>query len=204
MEKKQPFIARSSVVPVLACIAALLLSANFYQFLQKNLKKWWGWDFSCPNELVIHGSHDHPFIKHHERFRHRPHRPHRHERAERHVIVLDMDREHAERALERAKQGVERAEHALERNLERAMRDLERLRERAERDGTAPVKVERLEEEIRIKAENLERLQRVIEQRLEAAIEESIEVEVEDEQVQEFSFDVDDGKVAIIIKKDRP
>ena len=97
MEKK-PFIAQTSMVPVLACIAALLFSANFYQFLQKNLKKWWGWDFTCPVEQVDCHRHDVEELqehrKHRKHRRHRRDRPHRHDVQDRHTIIFERDADH--------------------------------------------------------------------------------------------------------------
>lgn len=191
MEKK-PFIAQSSLVPVLACIAAILFSANFYQFMKHNFKKWWGWDFRCPTEEVC--VHDHTFMMH-RHSDHRHHfdiRRHKHDRKKRHTIVLDFDRSN----MDQAQQDLHRAEEALQRNLERAMRDLERLNERMEWDATVAADLERLENEVRIKAENLGRLQREMESR--GASDEEWGNE---EAVQELHFESDNEDVTIIIKK---
>ena len=191
MEKK-PFIAQSSLVPVLACIAAILFSANFYQFMKHNFKKWWGWDFRCPTEEVCHRTHTLEFHRH-DRHHLRHHfnlRRHRHDRKKRHTIVLDFNRKDQ---LDQAQQDLRRAEEVLQRNLERAMRDLERLNERMEWDATVAADLERLEHEIEIKAENLGRLQRELD------IQVSSDEAWEEEEVQELNFD--DENVTIIIKK---
>ncbi len=172
MEKK-PFIAQTSLVPVLACIAALLFSANFYQFLQKNFKKWWGWDFTCPleqvdchryemHELQEHRRHRHQHRRHHQHRKHKRHYRHRHEVRDQQTIILDLQGEALNRDVE---QNLQNAERRLQRNLERALRDLERLHERMEWDANAHTHAdrERLETEIRIKAENLQALQRQLE-----------------------------------------
>ena len=190
--KKKPFVAQTSLVPVLACVAALLFSANFYQFLQKNFKKWWGWDFSCPieqvdchrHEIDVEHRHHYKHRKHHQHRRHRHDRPHRHDEEDRHTIILNLERE---RELDRVQDNLDEAQRKLERNLERAMRDLERLHERMEWDALSDTRRERLETEVRIKAENLrnlERVKRVLERRVEAH-----EHRTQDEIIQEFHFD---------------
>ena len=168
--KKKPFVAQTSMVPILACIAALLFSANFYQFMQKNFKKWWGWDFQCPLEQVDchemhihtapgvdrheHRRHHHKYRRHHHKHR-RHHRQgeHRHDVRDRQTIILDFE----------GQRNLQDAERKLERTLDRALRDLEQLHERMEWDAdiNVDVKVERLENEIRIKVENLENLERI-------------------------------------------
>ena len=194
MEKK-PFIAQTSLVPVLACIAALLFSANFYQFLQKNFKKWWGWDFTCPIEQVdchryeMHELQEHRRHRHHHRHRKHKHQyRHRHEVRDQQTIILDLRRE----AMNRAEQDLQNAERNLERNLERALRDLERLHERMEWDANAGANRERLEMEIRIKAENLRALQRQLESH--SATQNH---EAEDEFIHEFHFDDSNIKIHI-------
>ncbi len=188
MEKK-PFIAQTSMVPVLACIAALLFSANFYQFLQKNFKKWWGWDFTCPIENVDCHRHEVELErrKHRKHHKHRKHRPHRHEVEDRHTIILELD---AERKRER----LQDAERKLQQNLERALRELDRLHERMEWDATSEANRERLETEIRIKAMNVRALER-IKQRLENHVV-TREHRTEDEIIREFHFG-DDVEVRI-------
>ncbi len=144
--RKKLFTYHSPLVPVLACIAALLFSANFYQFLQKNLKKWWGWDFDCPTEEVC---------QRHQTIHVKPH--------DRHVIIFEYDDEHEiDYEMDRAHRDLKRAKQALRRNLERALLDMQRLHERMEWDGNWDAKVERLQEEIQSKAKNLDRLEREI------------------------------------------
>lgn len=197
MEKK-PFVAQTSLVPVLACIAALLFSANFYQFLQKNFKKWWGWDFTCPIEQVdchrheMHELQEHRRHRHHHRHRkHKRHYRHRHEVRDQQAIILDL----REEALNRADQNLQNTERNLERNLERALRDLERLHERMEWDANAEFNRERLEMEIRVKAENLQALQRLLDNRLQRLQDH----QAEDEFIHEFHFD--DNNIKIHIRK---
>ncbi len=145
-----------SLVPVLACIAALLFSANFYQFLQKNLKKWWGWDFSCPTEEVC---------QQHQTIHVKPH--------DRHVIIFEYDDEQViDYEMDRVHRDLKRAEQALRRNLERALRDMQRLHERMEWDGNVEVRVKRLNEEIHTKTRNLERLEQAL-HRMEFEIEQA-------------------------------
>ncbi len=165
--KKKPFVAQTSMVPILACVAALLFSANFYQFMQKNFKKWWGWDFTCPVEQVEcnemhmqyapgmerhehHRHHHRKYRHHHRKHRHHQHE-HQHEVQERRTIILDVESD--------LDLDLQDAERKLERNLERALGDLERLHERMEWDADVDIDVERLETEIRIKLENLEDLE---------------------------------------------
>ncbi len=144
-----------SLVPVLACIAALLFSANFYQFLQKNLKKWWGWDFSCPTEQVYHR-----------------HRVLELNPDDRHVIIFDFDEQEIDHEMDRVHRDLEQAERVLRLNLERALRNMEHLHERMDWDGNVEVRVERLNEEIHTKARNLERLERAL-HRMEYEIEQA-------------------------------
>ena len=84
-------------------------------------------------------------------------------------------------------------------DLERALRELERLHERMEWDATSDANRERLETEIRIKAMNVRALER-IKQRLESHTT-SRDHQTEDEIIQEFHFDNDDGNVEIRIRK---
>lgn len=192
MEKK-PFIAQSSLVPVLACIAAILFSANFYQFMKRNFKKWWGWDFRCPTEQVCYRANTFVIQRHHHFDHHRRHDfRFRHDRQQRHTIVLDFDRYRSDQA----HRDLQQAEEALQRNLERAMRDLERLNKRMAWDATAATDLERLEDEVRIKAENLERLQREL--KVHTSPDAS---DWESEDVHQLHFESEDGNVDIIIKK---
>lgn len=198
--KKKPFVAQTSMVPVLACIAALLFSANFYQFMQKNFKKWWGWDFRCPAEQVdCQKTHRHRIFKT-ERHNHRHHRQHRrhlrdrlrdhehrHQVRDRHTIILDLE---GERNVDR---NLQEAQRNLEQNLERALRDLERLHERMEWDADVDINVERLETEIRIKLENLEDLNR-IQRKLQLHFPEQ---DAPDEIVREYRVGDDNVKVRI-------
>ena len=46
---KQPFASHTALVPVLACIASILFSANLYQFLQHTFRKW---NFECPTDTA--------------------------------------------------------------------------------------------------------------------------------------------------------
>ena len=166
----------------------MLFSANFYQFLQKNFKKWWGWDFTCPVEQVdcrqyqMQDTEEHRRHKHRRHKRHHKHRKHRrhshsHEARDRHTIILDLQTED----LERAERDLHEAERNLERNLERALRDLERLHEQMEWDGNVEANLERLEAEIQIKANNLQNLKRQL--RI------HIPREHLDEVIEEFHFD---------------
>ena len=181
------------MVPVLACIAALLFSANFYQFLQKNLKKWWGWDFTCPVEQVDCHRHDVEELqehrKHRKHRRHRRDRPHRHDVQDRHTIIFERDADH-----ERGR--VHEAERKLQQNLERALRELDHLHERMEWDATTDANRNRLETEIRIKAMNLRAMER-IKHRLKSHAA-SREHRTEDDIIQEFHFD---NNVEIRIRK---
>jgi len=171
MKKEQPFIARSSIVPILACVALMLFGANFYQFLRKNVFSHFGWDVRCPIEVTDHHRHRHQHkIKHPRAI---------HLRAtqsgqDQHTIIFEFDREGRE--LNQAERALERAERSLKRNLERAVRDLARLHERVEYDPASQnrfqQRVERLEVEIEAKARSLERLQ----QRLEIRVERKIQV----------------------------
>ncbi len=154
--RKKLFTYHSPLVPVLACIAALLFSANFYQFLQKNLKKWWGWDFDCPTEEVC---------QRHQTIHVKPH--------DRHIIIFEYDDGHEiDFEVDRVDRDLKRAEQALRRNLERALRDMQRLHERMEWDGTVEVRVKRLNEEIQTKTRNLERFEKAI-QRMQFEIEQA-------------------------------
>ncbi len=144
-----------SLVPVLACIAALLFSANFYQFLQKNLKKWWGWDFSCPTEQVYHR---------HKILELKP--------DDRHVMIFDFDEQEIDPEMDRVQRDLKQAERVLRLNLERALRNMEHLHERMDWDGNVEVRVERLNEEIHTKARNLERLEQAL-HRMEFEIEQA-------------------------------
>ena len=144
-----------SLVPVLACIAALLFSANFYQFLQKNLKKWWGWDFSCPTEQVYHR---------HSVLELNP--------DDHHVMIFDFDEQEIDPEMDRVHRDLEQAERVLRLNLERALQNMESLHERMEWDGNVEVRVERLNEEIHTKARNLERLEQAL-HRMEIEIEQA-------------------------------
>jgi exonuclease VII large subunit len=141
--RNEPTVVRSSWVPILACIAALLFSANFFQFLQKHFKKWWGWNFTCPTEHVVHHRHRIVDVKPDDR----------------HVMIFDFKEHEIDHEMERAHRDLKRAEQGLRRNLERALREMERQRERMEQDGNADVHVERLQEEIETKARSLERLE---------------------------------------------
>ena len=144
-----------SLVPVLACIAALLFSANFYQFLQKNLKKWWGWDFSCPTEQVYHR---------HSVLELNP--------DDRHVIIFDFDEQEIDHEMDRVHRDLEQAERVLRLKLERALQNMGRLHERMEWDGNVEVRVERLNDEIHTKSRNLERRERAL-HRMEYEIEQA-------------------------------
>ena len=188
MEKK-PFVTMTSMVPVLACIAALLFSANFYQFLQMNFKKWWGWDFTCPVEQVDCHRYEVHDLQEHRRHRKRHDRPHRHDVQERHTIILELSRDHE---FDR----VQEAERHLQRNLERALRDLQRLRERMEWNANTDANRERLETEIRIKAMNLQAMERIKHALESHSV--SREHQTEDEIIQEFHFD---NNVEIRIRK---
>ncbi len=134
-----------SLVPVLACIAALLFSANFYQFLQKNLKKWWGWDFNCPTEQVHHR---------HSVLELNP--------DDRHVIIFDFDEQEIDHEMDRVHRDLEQAERVLRLNLERALQNMESLHERMEWDGNVEIRIERLNEEIHTKSRNLEHLEQAL------------------------------------------
>ncbi len=154
--RKKLFTYHSPLVPVLACIAALLFSANFYQFLQKNLKKWWGWDFDCPTEEVC---------QRHQTIHVKPH--------DRQIIIFEYDDGHEiDYEMDRVDRDLKRAEQALRRNLERALRDMQRLHERMEWDGSVEVRVERLNEEIQTKTRNLERFEQAL-QRMQFEIEQA-------------------------------
>ncbi len=144
-----------SLVPILACIAALLFSANFYQFLQKNIKKWWGWDFDCPTEQVYQ----------------------RHSVLElntddRHVIIFDFDEQEIDHEMDRVHRDLEQAERVLRLNLGRALQNMESLHVRMDRDRNVEIRVERLNEEIHTKARNLERLEQAL-HRMEFEIEQA-------------------------------
>ena len=135
MHEEQP-IARSSMVPVLGCIALMLFSLSSYKIFDKEfLAKWRShWCKEDPHHYV---------------------EMHRHDG----VFAFEFDR--AEQDIARAQREVERShqirERALRRSVERAEEALARLQTSG--DDRVQIHIERLEEALQVKARHLENLE---------------------------------------------
>ena len=136
MNEEQP-ITRSSMVPVLGCIALMLFGLNFYQFLDRELFSKWRTEWcDLPSRDALTQSHNG-------------------------VFAFEFDR--AQQDIERAQREIERAhhmrEHALQQSMERAQRQLARLQRHADSDVRVEVNIARLQEELEAKTRSLQALE---------------------------------------------
>jgi hypothetical protein len=137
MKEEQP-IVRSSMVPVLGCIALMLFSMSSYKIFDKEfLSKWrstWCQEYAH-DTVTFHGHGD---------------------------FAFEFDG--AQDAIELAQQEIERShrqrERALQRSMERAEREIARAQIHLNDDVREEVNMERLEEELAAKARSLQALER--------------------------------------------
>lgn len=136
MNEEHP-IARSSMVPVLGCIALMLFSLSSYKIFDKEFLAKWRSHF-CDED------------------------PHHYVEVHRHDGVFAFEFDRAEEDIARAQREIERSqqirERALQRSVERAERTLVRLQQ-MNRDDRVQIHIERLEEELQAKAHQLENLE---------------------------------------------